>query len=145
MRRVRSCSRYWRGRGQGGPVEGCRLTPLRQEAAEEGVEIVAQLLDDIATFLDQQHRHIDAADTLADCAEAFAGDSKVCGRIAQMRVEAKRDDQHGGTEPADRIEPALHRGDVAAVLRAGGQREVQVVAKPAAGTRFVLVSSVPGI
>src|SRR5215471_19061861 len=100
------------------------------------MQVVAQLLDDIAALLDQEYWHIDAADTLADGAESFAGDGEICRRVAKVRIEAKRDDQHGGTEPADRIEPALHRRNIAAVLRARGQREVQVVSQPTSGSRF---------
>src|SRR5579872_6099632 len=93
MRRAHLYSRCWRRPGQGGRIDSRRSATLRQEPVKKRVQVVAQLLDNIAAFLDQQNRHIDAADPLADRTKSLGGDCKIRSRIADMRVEAERNDQ----------------------------------------------------
>jgi hypothetical protein len=55
----------------------------------------------------------ETGDTLADDAEALGCHGEIGGRVTHMGIEAERDQQDGGVEPANGLETGFDRGDTA--------------------------------
>ena len=104
------------------------LHPCWQKPFEKRRKIVAEPLDDVAALLHQQRWQTQAADALTDHPETLDGGCEICGGIADMGVEAERNDQYGGARPSDGGQPRLDRLDIACVLRPRRQRQVQIAA-----------------
>ena len=103
--------------------EGPRADPGQQPRG-----VAAERPDVVSPLLDQQGGEPQAADPVADLVQALAGDAPGAGRVGLGDVEADRDDQRLGLEPADDRQRLVEGLEVAAVEDVLGKWQVDVEA-----------------
>ena len=122
-----------------------KLAAASLEAGQELHEIAAEIVTEIAAFLDQHRRQAEARDLAGHGMKARAGYFQALQRIAFAGVEAQRHDQRGRCEFADACQRLVARLEPRRVGRAQRQRQVEVAALALAGAGLVRVAPEVGI
>src|SRR5438045_2694988 len=135
------------------PVRAMSLLLLRPrtlpaalfEASEELHQVAAQIVAEIAAFLDQHRRQAKARDLPCHGMEARACDLQALQWIALAGIEPERHDQRAGCEFTDTRQRLVAGCEPRRVGRTERLRQVEVVAGPGALAGLVGVTPEIGI
>jgi hypothetical protein len=115
------------------------------QSGQERRQVLAQAFDQIAAFLDQHRRQAQCRDLTSDSGETGCSDAEVGRRVALLGVEPDGDDQRRGLLCGNCVQSLPYRRAERVVSGAWGQWQIQVPAETGTVTRFVGVTSEPGV
>ena len=115
------------------------------ESGEDGGEIGAEDIREIAAFLNQDRRQAQSRDRGPDATEAIRGHGKTRERIALRRVQSQRHDQCARREGTDRSFRDIQRPHIQVVAGAFRQRNIEIGAKGCARAALLRVAPDVGI